>query len=110
MHTLENNPVTGLRQKTNANEKQTKSTQRISALFPYYVSIMVLIEAWTFLEPRTFVFSRSPGALQVTVNMAGGAHSHGALSTATALTPATEELRAIAVSEKCLFISLELNL
>lgn len=42
--------------------------------------------------------SLSPGVPRAAVNMAGGAHNHGALSTATAPTPVTEELRAIAVS------------
>ncbi|GAA6107699.1 contactin-associated protein-like 4 isoform X1 [Tachysurus ichikawai] len=50
------------------------------------------------------------GALRVTANTVGGARSHGALSTATALTPATEEPRAIAVRKQHLFILLEFNL
>lgn len=41
--------------------------------------------------------SLSPGVPRAAVSMAGGAHNPGALSTATAPTPATEELRAIAV-------------
>lgn len=50
-----------------------------------------------YVQKILLFLSPSPGVLRVAVNTAGGAHSHGVLSTATALTPATEELHAIAV-------------
>lgn len=66
------------------------------ACFPLLVKETCSLEVWAWLD----FLSRlplSPGVPRVAVNMAGGAHSHGALSTATASTPDTEERRAIAV-------------